>query len=57
MGWLRLWPNLALFDTESLLASGHPPAGSLLLGLTGYWAAYLLLFGALASHVFKHREF
>jgi ABC-type transport system involved in multi-copper enzyme maturation permease subunit len=54
---LRIWPNLALFDAESLLATGHSPAGPWLLGLAGYWAAYVLLFGGLASHVFKRREF
>ncbi|SDS64811.1 hypothetical protein [Opitutus sp. GAS368] len=55
--WLRVWPNLALFDAEALLAAGQPLAGSLLLSLAGYWAACLLLFGVLASHAFKHREF
>jgi len=25
--------------------------------LSLYWAVYLLLFGVLASHGFKHREF
>lgn len=54
---VRLWPNLALFDAESLLATGHPPAGLWLLGLAGYWAAYVFLFGVLASYVFKRREF
>ena len=53
--WLRLWPNLALFDPESL------PAGDRLtvlgpLGLVGYWAVFILLLGGLASYVFKHRE-
>lgn len=58
-GWvaLRVWPNLGLFDAESLLASGHPAAAAWLLSLAGYWAAYLLLFVALAAHVFKYREF
>ena len=54
---LRVWPNLALFDAEALLASGQPLAGSLLLSLAAYWAACLLLFGVLASYAFKHREF
>jgi hypothetical protein len=57
MDWLRVWPNLALFDAEALLASGQPLAGSLLLNLTGYWAVCVLLFGVMASHAFKHREF
>jgi ABC-type transport system involved in multi-copper enzyme maturation permease subunit len=55
--WLRVWPNLALFDAEALLASGQPLAGSLLLSLTAYWAVCVLLFGVLASYAFKHREF
>jgi ABC-type transport system involved in multi-copper enzyme maturation permease subunit len=55
--WLRVWPNLALFDAEALLASGQPLAGSALLGLAGYWATGVLLFGGLASYAFKHREF
>ena len=54
---LRIWPNLSLFDAEALLASGHYPSGFWLLSLGGYWAAYVLLFGVLASYVFKHREF
>lgn len=54
---VRLWPNLGLFDAETLLAMGHPPAGPWLLGLVGYWAVYVLIFVGLASHVFKHREF
>jgi len=55
--WLRFWPNLALFDAEALLASGQPIAGSVLLSLSGYWAVCMLLFGSLASYVFRHREF
>lgn len=57
LDWLRVWPNLALFDAEGLLASGQPPTGSVLLSLTGYWAVCVLLFGVLASYAFKHREF
>lgn len=55
--WLRVWPNLALFDAEGVLASGQAPAGSVLLGVSGYWVACLGLLGALGSYVFKHREF
>lgn len=55
--WLRLWPDLGLFDAGSLLAAGHPAPAAWLLSLTGYWAAYVLLFVALASHAFKRREF
>lgn len=53
---LRLWPNLGLFDVEALLA-GSELTGAGLLALTGYWAVFMLLFGGLASYVFKHREF
>ena len=57
MAWLQLWPNLALFDAETLLASGQPAPAALLLRLAAYWAAYVFLLGMLASHVFKYREF
>lgn len=51
--WLRLWPNLGLFGTEPLLA-GVPVA---LPGLVAYWAVFMGLFVALASYVFRQREF
>ena len=54
--WLRLWPNLGLFDAEPLL-TGEGLAAAGLLGLIGYWAVFLLLLGGLAAYVFKHREF
>jgi ABC-type transport system involved in multi-copper enzyme maturation permease subunit len=57
LGFLRLWPNLGLFDASALLASGHGLSPSGLLGLAGYWALFVLLFAGLASYVFKHREF
>lgn len=57
LDWLRVWPNLARFDAEALLASGQPLTGSLLLSLTGYWAGGVLMFGVLASYAFQHREF
>ncbi len=56
-GWLRVWPNLGLFDAESLLGAGHPTPAGWLLSLAAYWAAYLLLFVMLSFHVFKRREF
>ena len=56
LGWLRAWPNLALFDAESLLATGSLPV-AVLTGLTAYWAVYVLIIGGLAAYVFKHREF
>jgi ABC-type transport system involved in multi-copper enzyme maturation permease subunit len=55
--WLRIWPNLALFDAESIFAAGQPPTGAVMLGLAGYWLAYVLLFGVGAAVVFKRREF
>ncbi len=55
--WLRLWPNLALFDAGAVLSAAQPPAALVLLGLIVYWAAYMTVFGVLASYVFKLREF
>ncbi len=57
-GWssVLVVPDLGLFDTGVLLATGQPAALKWLLSLTGYWAAYVLLFVALASHVFQRRE-
>ncbi len=56
MGFLRLWPNLALFDPGTLLAAGHGLSADALAGLLGYWAVFMLLLVGLASYVFKHRE-
>jgi len=56
-GWLRIWPNLALFDAETLLGTGELLAGPRLLGLAGYWAVCVLLLGFLAAHAFQRREF
>lgn len=57
LDWLRVWPNLGLFDAEALLSSGQPLAGAALFALIGYWATCLALLVGLASYVFKHREF
>ena len=57
MEWLRVWPNLALFDAEGVLAAGQPPSVAVLLQLEIYWTVCLVLTGLLASYVFKHREF
>lgn len=57
LAWLRVWPNLALFDAEALLASTQLPTAFVLLAAVGYWAAYVVLFGMLASLVFNRREF
>jgi ABC-type transport system involved in multi-copper enzyme maturation permease subunit len=56
MGFLRLWPNLALFDVGALLDAGHGLSPAALLGLLGYWAVFMSLLLGLASYVFKHRE-
>ncbi len=56
LGFLRLWPNLGLFDVGPLLADGHGLAVSRLSGLIGYWAVFMLWFAGLASYVFKHRD-
>lgn len=55
--WLRVWPDLGLFDAEALLAAGSPAQASWLLTLVAYWAAYLLIFATFASYAFKRREF
>lgn len=56
LAWLRLWPNLGLFDAEPLLAGARLDVAGL-LGLTAYWAVFMLLFVGLATHVFRRREF
>jgi hypothetical protein len=55
LAWLRVWPNLGLFDAESLLAGSRLEAAGL-LGLVGYWALFVTLFTGLAAYVFRHRE-
>ena len=57
MLWLRAWPNLSLFDAESVLASAQPPAFGVIAGVVAYWAVYVAVFGTFASYVFKRREF
>ncbi|MDQ5980242.1 MAG: hypothetical protein QG602_3217 [Verrucomicrobiota bacterium] len=55
LAWLRVWPNLGLFDAEPLLAGASLGVAGL-LGLAGYWALFVGLFTALAVYVFRHRE-
>jgi len=57
MTWLRIWPNLSLFDAEAILASVRPPTAAVLWGMVGYWAVYVAVFGSIASYAFKRREF
>lgn len=54
--WLRIWPNLTLFEAGGMLAGSQWPAGAELLRLGAYWAVCVLLLGLLASYAFKHRE-
>ena len=55
--WFRVWPNLALFDAESLLAVGTLPNLASMLAVLAYWAWYVVMFGQLAAFLFKRREF
>ncbi len=55
LAWLRFWPNLGLFDPEPVLM-GTALAPMRLIGLVGYWAVFMILFGGLASYVFSRRE-
>lgn len=55
LSWLRLWPNLGVFDAEPLLAgSGFGIAG--MVTLVGYWLIFMSLFGVLSAYVFRRRE-
>ena len=56
LAWLRCWPNLALFDVDLLLSSGHGLTLAGLASLGGYWLAFMVIFAGLASYVFKQRE-
>ena len=55
--WLRIWPNLAVFDGAGLLAGNLPLTGPALWHAVAYWALSCAWLGAFASYVFKHREF
>ncbi len=55
--WLRVWPNLGLFDAEALLGAGQPLTGAVLLSVTAYWLVCVVSLLGLASYAFKHREF
>lgn len=55
LSWLRLWPNLGVFDAEPLLA-GSELGGAGLLALVGYWLTFMALFGVLSAYVFRRRE-
>lgn len=57
LNWFRAWPNLGVFDAESVLAAAQPPTALALWAIIGYWAVYVTVFGSLASYVFKRREF
>ncbi|HTL66278.1 MAG TPA: hypothetical protein VL200_01320 [Lacunisphaera sp.] len=53
---LRAWPDLGILDAGELLAGGRAAGAPWLAGLTLYWAAYIVLFDELSSHVFRRRE-
>lgn len=55
--WLRVWPNLALFDPSGMIAGARPPVGKALAQLAGYWAMSCAWLGTIAAYVFRHREF
>jgi ABC-type transport system involved in multi-copper enzyme maturation permease subunit len=54
--WLRLWPDLSLFDVDRLLSGGQL-SGPVLAGLGAYWAACVTVGGVVAAWIFRHREF
>jgi ABC-type transport system involved in multi-copper enzyme maturation permease subunit len=56
LNWLRLWPDLALFEVDALLGGGRKLGCGEVLGLGGYWLAFIALFTALATYVFNDRE-
>lgn len=55
LAWMRLWPNLGVFDVEAVFA-GAGPVGGGFIGLAAYWALFVGVFTGLGAYVFKHRE-
>jgi ABC-type transport system involved in multi-copper enzyme maturation permease subunit len=53
LAWLRLWPNLGIFDVEPLLSAVSVGFS----GIAVYWAVFMAVLLGLASYVFKQREF
>lgn len=56
LGWLRVWPDLGLFDVDPLLSGGHGLTWDTLLSLGGYWLVFTVLLTGLSAYVFNHRE-
>jgi hypothetical protein len=53
LAWLRVWPNLGLFDTEPVLNGLAMPLPYLLV----YWIGYMVLFTGLAAYVCHQRDY
>lgn len=51
--WLRVWPNLGVFDVEPLLNGLAVSLPSLLL----YWLGYMVLFTGVAAYVCHQRDY
>jgi hypothetical protein len=54
--WLRVWPDLSLFNAEDFLGSGRAVTSRWLASLAAYWIATVALCGGVATYVFKQRE-
>jgi len=57
LDWLRVWPNLTLFDPALVLQHGRALEAAALLGLVGYWSAAMAGLLAITFYVFSRREF
>ena len=53
LAWLRVWPNLGVFDVEPLLSGLTVPLPFVLL----YWFGYMALFTGLAAYVCQQRDY
>jgi len=54
--WVRLWPDLGVFDVDPLLSAGRGLGLGQLASVGGYWLVFTVLLAGLAAYVFKHRE-
>lgn len=55
--WLRVWPNLGMFDGAAVFASDGRSVQPALCGLALNWALFTAWLAALATYVFSFREF
>lgn len=55
--WLRVWPNLGLFDAAGLLAEGRAPTATSVARLWVYWMVSFGWLGSVSAYVFRTREF